>query len=296
MRRLIVALVCVGLLAGTALADEPVGGILVSPAWVADHLADPSLVILHASWLRQDYTRAHIPGARFVWPEWLAPTTPDGSFDLAPVETLDNMLEALGVSDSSRIVICHVLGDAYTAARVYVTLDYLGMGGRTFILDGGMEAWQAEGRPVTSEVPVVTRGVFTPHVNPDIIVDRDYVKAHLQDTVVRLVDARSARAFNAAPSATIYRGGHIPGALNLPATAVTDSTGKYRPVDSLQAAFTGAGIAPGVEIVAYCGIGRSACPVYVAAKILGYRVRMYDGSFEEWSRHDELPVEMKTGK
>ena len=91
----------------------------------------------------------------------------------------------------------------------------------------------------------------------------------------------------------MFRTGHIPGAVNVPFTAVVDTTNRYLPVDSLKARFESAGIKPGDDIVAYCNSGRTACPVYVAAKMLGYTVHLYDGSFEEWSRQEDLPVDVK---
>jgi len=207
------------------------------------------------------------------------------------VKTMKASLEKLGVSSDSRIVICHVLGDATAAARVYVTLDYLGLASRASILDGGLEAWKAEGRPVTKEVPQARRGHLAPQVRDDVVADLEQVRAQMKQPGVRLVDGRSAQAFNAPDGVGVVRGGHLPGAFNIPATAVTDSLGRFQPADTLRARFERAGVRPGERIIAYCGVGRSACPVFVAARLLGYDVRLYDGSFEEWSRREDLPVE-----
>jgi len=291
MHRNWLVLVCVACLGFSYDAQAQVS---VTPSWLAEHLQDPSLVVLHVANVRADYTREHIPGARFMWPGWLAQSNPDLSFEVLPVAQLDTLVEGLGITNNSRVVVCHVLGDAAVAARVYITFEYLGLGDRTYILDGGLEAWKSEGRPVTKELPVYKRAEFTPTIKDGVFVDLGYVKARSGQTGVRLVDGRSAQAFAGGGGGLgVFRTGHIPGAANVPFTAVVDTTNRYLPVDSLKARFESAGIKPGDDIVAYCNSGRTACPVYVAAKMLGYTVHLYDGSFEEWSRQEDLPVEVK---
>ena len=273
--------------AAPAAAAEP---LLVTPAWLAERLPDPDLVVLQVAPLRADYERGHLPGARFVWLTWLAESSPAGSLEMPPVKELERRLEELGVSDGSRVVICHTLGDPTAAARVYVTLDYLGMGERAHILDGGFEAWQREGRPVSRDEPRFKKGKFTPRVRPEVLATVEQIQSG-SAAGARLVDARTAQAFNAPEAVSAVRGGHLPGAVNVPVASMTDSLGVYQPPDSLRARFEKAGIRPGEPVIAYCGIGRTATPVYVAAKALGHPVRLYDGSFEEWSRRAELPVE-----
>jgi thiosulfate/3-mercaptopyruvate sulfurtransferase len=266
--------------------------VTVAPSWLAEHLQDSSLVILHVANVRADYTREHIPGARFLWPGWMAQSNPDLSFEVLPVAQLDTLLEGLGVADDSRIVIYHVLGDAATAARVHITLEYLGLGDRAYILDGGLEAWKAEGRPLTKEVTAHKRTKFTPTIKDGVFVDLEYAKTHFGKTGFRFVDGRSAQGFDGG-GAGVFRAGHIPGAANVPFSAVLDATNRYLPMDSLKTKFDSAGIKPGDDVIAYCYSGRTACPIYVAAKMLGYNVHLYDGSFEEWSRQEDLPVEAK---
>jgi thiosulfate/3-mercaptopyruvate sulfurtransferase len=295
MRRVLMGCFLVAVLASPGGAVEPAKGPLVTPAWLAEHLNDPSLVVLHVAAIRDDYAREHIPGARFLWLNWLAEATPERSFEMAPLQALDAVLERLGVSNTSQVVICHVLGDATAAARVYVTLDYLGMGDRTAILDGGLEAWKAEGRPVTRELPTYRPGKFAPRVRSDVLVSLERLRATYRGEGVQLVDGRSPQAFNAVEAVGVFRGGHVPGAVNVPSSALTDSLGRYQPADTLKVRFQRAGVRPGSRLVAYCNVGRAACPVYVAAKMLGYPVQLYDGSFEEWSRQEDLPVE-NTGR
>lgn len=280
-----------------AAAAAPPEPIVVPPAWLAAHLQDPDLVLLQVSSLRDDYTREHIPGARFLWPSWLTVSTPDLGFEMPPVDSLATVLRRLGVANDSRIVIYHVLGDVAGTARVFVTLDYVGLGGRTQILDGGLAAWKAAGHPVTKDEPVFAPGTFTPAPRPDAVIHLDGMRARYDAPGVQPLDARSPQDFNAVAGLNVLRGGHIPGAVNLPVAALFDSLDRYQPLDSLATRFRRAGVKPGSEIITYCGVGRTASPAYVAARMLGYDVRLYDGSFSEWSRKEDLPVEnTKRGK
>jgi thiosulfate/3-mercaptopyruvate sulfurtransferase len=241
--------------------------------------------------MRDDYTREHIPGARFLWPSWLVVTTPDLGFEMTPPDSLAAVMRRLGVSNDSEIVLCHVLGDVAGTARVYVTLDYLGMGGPTKILDGGLAAWKAAGNPVTTVEPNVVPGTFVPNVRGDLIMHLDAMRTRYSSPGVQVIDARSRQDYNLADGPSVVRGGHIPGAINIPYVSLFDSLDRYQPIDSLAAKFEKAGVKPGSEIITYCNAGRTASPVYVAAKMLGYDVRLYDGSFQEWSRKEDLPVE-----
>jgi thiosulfate/3-mercaptopyruvate sulfurtransferase len=142
----------------------------------------------------------------------------------------------------------------------------------------------------------VRRGRFTPRINENVLVNLGYVAERYQREGVRLLDGRPASYFNARPSSSVLRGGHIPGAASIPFSSLVDSTDRYVPLDSLRTRFAAAGVRPGDEVIAYRQIGRSACPVYVAARMLGCNVHFYDGSFEEWCRRAELPVENKSAK
>lgn len=284
---LFVAMTC----AAVSGAGPVAGPITVQPGWLAEHLQDPDLVVLQVSSLRDDYTREHIPGARFLWLSWLTVSTPDLGFEMPPVDSLTTVLRRLGVANSSRIVMYHVLGDVAGTARVFVTLDYLGLGNRAHILDGGLAAWKAAGLSVTKAEPGYAPGTFTPAVRSDAVIHLDGMRERYNAPGVQMLDARSPQDYNAVAGLGVLRGGHIPGAINLPVTALLDSLDRYQPLDSLATRFARAGVKPGRELITYCGVGRTACPAYVAARMLGYDVRLYDGSFSEWSRKEDLPVE-----
>ncbi len=269
--------------------------VLVTPAWLAEHLKDPNLVVLSVAQNARFYRQGHIPGARFLWVTWLAAPNPELSFELVSVEQLDTVMESLGVTNDSRIVLCGVGGNVSATARVYITLEYLGMGDHTSILDGGFEAWKAAGNSVSTETPLYKRSSFTPHLKRDAIVDVEYVKSHMSTPGFALLDARAPDFYNGIGGG-FPRTGHIPGARNLFYNTLFDTSNKYLPLDSIKAKFTAAGIKPDDDIITYCHVGQTASSDYVGAKILGYKVHLYDGSFEDWSGREDLPVYLEAKK
>ena len=268
--------------------------VLVSPAWLASRLGQADLVVLFAG-SRNDYDAGHIPGARHMPPaaftaqNHLGGHEPTLMTELPAMAALDSALEAVGVSDRSRIV---VYGNPTTAARLYVTLDHAGVGARTSLLDGGMLAWKEAGHAVTRDAPVVTRGTVTLRPRTDVIADLATVRAATTSPGpgIALLDARLPEFYSGASAGQMPRAGHIPTARNLPYTSLLTSGATFRDIAELQGLFAAAGVQPGARVITYCHIGMQASVLYVAARAAGYDARMYDGSFDEWSRKAELPV------
>jgi thiosulfate/3-mercaptopyruvate sulfurtransferase len=293
--RMLGILVIGAVLAGTPLlgqtaSPEKAPPLVVSGAWLADHLADPWLVILHVG-TKDSYDAGHVPGARFLPIE--AVSTPRGqglTLEVPPVAELEATFEKMGVTERSRIVLCSDSELPSPATRVFFTLDYIGLGNQTSLLDGGLIAWRGDGRPVTKDLPTVIPGSFTPHPRRDIVVDAEWVRAHLEQPSVALVDARPPESFSGVKPGTWPRAGHIPGAHNVPSTSVVGEQGRLRDTDTLRTMLSGAGAHPGDQVVTYCNIGMQASLLYFVARVLGYDVRLYDGSWEEWSRKPELPI------
>lgn len=272
-------------------AGEEKASILVSTSWLSEHLKDPSIVVLHVASLRRDYAAGHIPGARYFWAGSMAQGTAEMSYEVMPVPKLKEALEAAGVSNTSKVILCGVGGNISPTARTFLTFEYLGMGENVAILDGGFDAWKAEGKPVSVEAPKVSRGSFTPHVHKEVFVDAGWVKDHLHTPSVTIVDARAPQFYNGA-SAGQPRSGHIPGAKNLFFSTLVDSASKLLPVPKLRELFDKAGVKQGEEVAAYCHVGQTASMVYFAARYLGYNVHLYDGSFDEWGGRMDLPIEL----
>lgn len=262
---------------------------LVTPQWLGERLNDPSVIIVNVAQNRRDYVRGHIPGARFLWPGWMAIANPDLNFEVVPLAQLDTLLDGLGITNSSTVVLYGVAGNVSPTARMYITMEYLGMGDRTYVLDGGLEAWKAEGLPVTKELPVYERASFTPHIKPDVLVNAEFVRERLNSIGRTIVDARAPQ-FYAGNGGGFPRAGHIPGAVNLYFATLIDSANTFVSLDSMKARFEQAGVASGDDVTAYCHVGQTASTVYLAAKQLGYNVHLYDGSFEDWSGREDLPV------
>lgn len=291
------ALVVVGSMCAAAQAPAAAGGrdtrapYIVSPVWLAEHLNDKSLVLLHVG-DKESYDAAHLPGAQFV-PYMEIGTRQEGALtlELPPVEQLQALFEKLGVSDSSRIVLYMGTDWASPTTRTFLTFEYLGLGERTSILDGGLPAWRAADQPVTTEVRIVAPGKITPHPRKDVVVDAAWVNAHLRDASVTIVDARHARFYEGDPG-RMPRGGHIAGAKSVPYVTLLEESGKYKDAGALAESFRAAGVPPGSTVVTYCHIGQQASLVWFVARMLGYNARMYDGSFEDWSQRSDLPVEV----
>lgn len=263
--------------------------MLVSTGWLAEHLNDRSVVIINIG-PRASYDAGHIPGARFLEMSNIAASGQPLTLELPPVEKLKSSFEELGVSDNSRIVICFLANYVTPATRVFFTLDYLGLGKQTALLDGGFEAWRGEGKTITTDTPAIKRGTITPHPRPELVVDAAWVSANLNKPKVAIVDARAPEFYTGKSAGRMPRGGHIPSAVNVPFSSLADDANKLKDSATLKKLFAEAGIKPGKEVVSYCHIGQQASLIYFVAKYLGYDARLYDGSFEDWSRRSELPV------
>lgn len=272
-------------------AAEP---LLVTTSWLADHLKDRGLVVFQigdqAS--RPAYEAGHIPGAQFLNPFSELSTPPvQGALalELPSPEVLDSVLQAKGISNDSRVVLYWAQEYFSPTSRTLFTLEYAGLAGRVSILDGGLELWKQEGRPVTTDVPTVARGNFVVRANPRLVVDADFVKAHLEDPKVRIVDARDTN-FYQGTSRRAASNGHLPGAANMPFGTMVDTlTSKVRSPEILKAEFAAAGVHEGQTVITYCHIGQQATLVWFAARLLGYDAKLYDGSFQDWSTR-ALPI------
>ncbi len=263
--------------------------ILVTPQWLKDHMSDPNLVIVQSNYLQLEYDQEHIAGARYLWPGLLAPDGPQGSMNAPDVVKANELLGSMGISNKTMIVLCHARSDVSQTARMFLMLEYLGMKGKVVFLNGGLEAWKKAGFDATAEVPAVTKAKFNAVVTP-LLVDKDYVMKNLNSTSTIIVDARTKQIYDGAPAGQ-PRDGHIAGAQNIPYMEMLDpATAVFKPSEQLQTYFTPVATKD-KELVTYCFIGQTASVVYMAGRILGYNMKLYDGSIQEWSRLKDLPME-----
>jgi thiosulfate/3-mercaptopyruvate sulfurtransferase len=277
--------------------------LLVTPAWLAQHLGDPDLVLLHVG-DPKEYPAKHIPGARLIELSDIATRehAPHVKMlEMLPADSLRHVLQRFGISDDSRIVVYYGNDWVSPTTRVVFTLDWAGLGARTALLDGGMPAWVKEGHPVTDVVPpAASPGKLAALSTRPTIVTADWVRSHLRSPGYRVIDARSPQFYDGLESGAMSgkgRLGHIAGAASVPFNSVFDERGVLRSPAELGALFAKAGVQKGDTIVGYCHIGQQATAMLFAARSLGIPVLLYDGSFTEWDElGDAYPVENPSAK
>jgi thiosulfate/3-mercaptopyruvate sulfurtransferase len=176
-----------------------------------------------------------------------------------------------------------------SATRIVFTLDYLGLGDRTSLLNGGLAAWLRAGKNVTNATTPVTAGKLSARPVKNVVADMALVKSVPQRSDYKLIDAR-APVFYTGIEASHGKSGHIPGAVNIPFSNVAD-TERMITRERVAELFRNAGVKPGDTVVAYCHIGQQATAVVFAARLLGHPVLLYDGSIHDWAMTNNGPVE-----
>jgi thiosulfate/3-mercaptopyruvate sulfurtransferase len=295
-RSLAVASACL-LLAGTSVgAADPRESLVVSTAWLAQHLKDPNLVLLHVMGQMSDpktFATAHIPGAQPITMADVASPTEPG-LEMPEMGALRNTLAALGVSDHSKIVVYSSDHAVTEATRVIYTLDYAGLGANTVFLQGGLGAWTREKRETTTAVLAPKPGTLSPLKAQPRVVDVNFVQTKARTPGFALVDTRARSVYDGVAEGNGNNrnpAGHIPGALSAPASDMFNEREELRPTEELEAAFAKAGVKPGDTVVGYCWVGQIATGTLLAARATGHPVLLYDGSITDWSAR-KLPLEV----
>ncbi|MEZ4415322.1 MAG: rhodanese-like domain-containing protein [Gemmatimonadota bacterium] len=276
-----------GLIPAALHAQTPV---LVSADWLQQHRSDPGLVVLQAAMGHDRLPTEWIAGSRFLDYMVFADTADGLSTQIQPVEGMVGALRAAGVSNDTRVIL---YGNPLLAARLYMTLDYLGHAAQTSYLDGGLAAWKAIGgsvadAPATASAP----GTFRPAVRTDLVVDAAWIAARLDDPSVTIIDARPEDEYTGARTPGDLRPGHIPGAYNLYWEDLIESrdTPVLKALEQVRARYQASGAAPASTVVSYCYIGMRASYAYMISKHLGFQARFYDGSWDDWARRTDLPA------
>jgi thiosulfate/3-mercaptopyruvate sulfurtransferase len=273
--------------------------MLVNTAWLAEHLHDEKVVML-AVGKQDEYGAGHIPGSAYLDSAEMRTPAPSGRtealiLELPPLERAREVLTRLGVKDGSRIVLYSTGDNATMTARMYLTLDAMGLGGVASILDGGLVVWRRESRPTTQDVPAPATGNLQLCPQTDVVASLDYVRSQMGKPNTAIVDARLPEYYSGEKIPQQRRAGHIPGAINIPFASLLDESGRVLPVETLEHKFEAAGAHRGEQVITYCHIGQQASLAYFVARYLGYDSRMFDGSWQEWSAHTELPAERSPG-
>ena len=285
--------------AASASAAEGRDAMLVSTAWLAQHLNDPRLVLFHVG-PDAEYPAEHIPGARFL--RLQAISADDGASDalaleMPPPEKLRTQLEAIGISSDSRIVVYGAKDWVSPPTRAIFTFLYGGLE-NVSMLDGGLEAWKKEGREVTAKVPAEKTGKLAALKIKPLLADAAFVQSHVKSPGFVVIDARAASFYDgvqAGGAREHHMAGHIPGAKSLPFDQVNGDDLKLKPAAELSALFASAGVKPGDTVIAYCHIGQQATALLFAARSLGHPVMLYDGSYQDWERR-RLPIDNPAAK
>jgi len=285
------------LAAGLAVAQPPDAPSIATPQQAASLLDTPGIVVLHVG-DKAEYEKEHLPGARHLEVRAIATAPAQGqlTLQLPPDAELETRLEALGIGDKTPILIYWGNDWVSPTTRAVFTLDYAGLGGRTFVMDGGLPAWKAAKLPVTSEVPAApTPGSLTITPRSGNVADLAMVKATAGTAAGVVIDARATEFYTGENSnnGRIPRPGHVAGAVSLPYTTFVREDGTFKSAAEVGAMFKAAGVSPGSRVITYCHIGQQATVPWMMARILGYDVKLFDGSYEEWARADGAPV--KTG-
>jgi len=270
--------------------------VLVSTDWVAQHLSDESIRLVEVDVDTTAYESGHIPGAiGFNWQTQLQHRV---RRDIISREEFEQLLSESGISNDHTVIL---YGDNnnWFAAYAFWLFSIYGHE-KLYLMDGGRKKWLAEGRPLTTDVPRYPRTRYQAE-EPDWTL-RAYSAQVMQaigNPQVALVDVRSPQEFTGeviAPpgmTETAQRGGHIPGAVNIPWAQAVNEDGTFKTVDELRALYASKGVTPDKEVIAYCRIGeRSSHTWFVLRHLLGYpHVRNYDGSWTEWGNLVGAPIE-----
>lgn len=273
---------------------------LVSSAWLADHLSDPNVIVLDASFklpgakptAYEEFTNRHIPSAQFFDVDKVADEKNPLPHMMPSKDKFARAVGALGISNSSMVVIYDTLG-LMSAGRAWWMFRSFGHP-MVAILDGGLKSWTAEGRPMTSELTKRAETEFKAEFDPAVVASKADMLANMKSELYSVIDARSAARFSAKEKEVRpgLRSGHIPGSLNVPFDLMTDPiTGKMRSPQEITQVFRGAGLEMTRPVIASCGSGVTACALAFGLHLVGKDdVKIYDGAWAEWGMLGDTPV------
>jgi thiosulfate/3-mercaptopyruvate sulfurtransferase len=277
---------------------------LISTDELEQRLRDPQVVLLDArfslddeAWGTSDYVEAHIPGAlRADLSDHLSGPVIDGVTGRRPFPAPDvfaGQLSAWGIDSTTQVVVYDADRGLMAAARVWVMLRWLGHEA-VAVLDGGLTAWLAEGRPMTADTEHATPRTFVPQVREGMLASIEEVDVARVDPACRVFDSRSADGYHGLGKYYDPVKGHIAGAGLAERTQVLSHDGRFLPPADLKAHFEGLiSQTPPEQVIFYCGSGVTAAENLLAMAHAGLGdARMYVGSWSEWILDPERPIEL----
>jgi thiosulfate/3-mercaptopyruvate sulfurtransferase len=272
--------------------------VLVDTQWVEDHLKDPKVRVAEVDYdPKANYKLGHVPGA--VLFDWKEDINDPLTRNIFSKQSCEDLLQRAGINNDTTLILYGDFNNWFAAFAFWV-FKYYGYDDIR-LMNGGRKKWLEEDRPLSKDIPEYPKGNFKA-AEPDksIRVFLNYVRDSLGSSQKALIDVRSPKEFTGEilappeyPTEHAQRGGHIPGALNIPWSQAVSEDGTFKSTEELKKLYESKGITSDKEVIAYCRIGeRSSHTWFVIKYLLGYpNVKNYDGSWTEWGNMIDNPIE-----
>jgi thiosulfate/3-mercaptopyruvate sulfurtransferase len=261
--------------------------IFIEAGCLYPKLKNDSIVILHLD-KPENYNKGHIPGAIFVGSDDYTAVKSGLYYQMPDPMDFEEMLKKRGIKKYKKIIISSGWDTFAHAFRLYLTLDYYGLSDQALILNGGIRGWEYNGFPVSQDtvIAIPAEGYIGLKEKKNILVEKEWIRSNLNNPEICIIDARKDAYYSGREKGNYQRQGHIRGAENLTWLDLVDENFVLYESDSLRTLFKKVTENQQQKLILYCHVGLRASVLYTVGKALGYEVRLYDGSFNEWDSLD----------